>query len=168
MNQNDKQRILELPCHARPLNAIANLMVGFPPRIYESERSELNKRVHEELFKYYAQGSLMQIKDLQESLARDIAKHVKRCPSMQTNISVSNSDKYFKIIGNCDLAIVNDKICKYLAYFKLVSDISGDYLQYCKNQLLLAKQGLESNGYDVSNVKTEIITPVGRISIILE
>ena len=110
----------------------------------------------------------MQIKDLQESLARDIAKHVKRCPSMQTNISVSNYDKYFKIIGNCDLAIVNDKICKYLAYFKIVSELSGDYLQYCKNQLLLAKQGLESNGYDVSNVKTEIITPVGRISIILE
>lgn len=163
-----EREYFELPCHARSLNATANLMVGFPQRIYESERSELSKRVHNELIKYYAHDSMMRIEELQEPLARQIASHMARQPNMQTNISVTNPDRYFKIMGECDLAIINGKTCEYLAYFKIAADISGDYLEYCKNQLLLAKRGLSANGYDVSNVKTELITPAGRISVTVE
>ncbi len=147
--------------NAETISEAAKKIVGISDVDFSDDNTELGKRVHAELAEYYKDGSRMSYDDLKEKVSRQIARHLSRKAGMQTEFSVSLDG----VKGRCDLVIIRNNICQYLADFKTGKNINGKYLEYCEEQLRLYLRALKNNDYNVESTIVEIVCPDGIIPV---
>lgn len=139
----------------------AKQRAGITGLCFDDDNTDLGIRVHKELADYYSEGSTKTLDTLLEPVARQIAKNLPKRSGMRTEFPVSLNGK----VGKCDVVVLKQNACLYLADFKTSKNIQGKYLDYCKEQLKLYWLALKNNGYTVESTIVEIVCPDGVIPV---
>ena len=139
----------------------AKQRAGISDVCFDDDNTELGIRVHKELADYYSEGSVKTLESLSEPVARQIAENLPKRSGMKTEFPVSLNGK----VGKCDVVVLKQDVCLYLADFKTSKNIHGKYLEYCKEQLKLYWLALKNNGYNVESTIVEIVCPDGIIPV---
>lgn len=122
------------------------------------EYAERGTKIHNELAEFFAPNSDMNSDDLSED-AGFLARRIDRSPMIQTEVLVYN--KKHEYAGTVDLVKIDKETKKCLA---IVDWKTGDHVNklYCRCQLSLYYLAMKEMGFDMSETKLYVITPLNN------